>query len=181
MGNDQQAQPPAIVFNVTPDLQTQPEPIDPRLTTPAALNLPVGFIQLPFVFFSTDKAEWTPEGTLLTEWRALSWPFAGIVFWWVAGRGLEAFSAAAGSRRFAIIRPRLHWIEVAVGVCLFVLGSGAGLMYAFGRNPSGLMTDWVFATGAGLWAVFGAILVVARLLQWRIRRLARLQGIAYAP
>jgi hypothetical protein len=181
LGNDESRPQPAIVLNATPDLPAPPEPVDIRLTAPAALNLPVGFVQVPFVLFSPDKTEWAPEGMLLEEWRGLSWPFLGLVFWWVAGRGLEAFFAAAGRRRFAIIRPPLHWIEVTVGLCLFVMGSVAGLMYAFGRNPFVLMRDWVFAAGAGLWAVLGAVIVVARLLQWRLRRLARIQGIAYVP
>jgi len=181
LGNDQSRPQPAIVLNVTPALPAQPEPLEIRLTTPAALNLPVGFIQVPFVLFSPDRTEWAPDTMLLGEWRALSWPFLGLIFWWVAGRGLEAFFAAARGRRFAIIRPPLHWIEGTVGLSLFVLGSVAGLMFAFDLNPFVLMRDWVFAAGAGLWAVLGAVIVVARLLQWRIRRLARLQGIAYVP
>jgi hypothetical protein len=171
---------PAMVLNVTPESQTQ-HPVDPRLTAAAALNLPVGALQLPFVFFTADKAEWAPEGMLLTEWRALSWPFVGLIFWWVAGRGLEAFSAAAGSRRFAIIRPPLHRIEVTIGLILFLAGSAAGALYAFDRDPAGLMTDKTFAAGAGLWAVLGSVIVVARLLQWRIRRRARIEGLAYVP
>jgi len=170
-----------MVFNVTPDAQNPPPGIDPRLTTPAALNLPIGFVQVPFVFFSPEKAEWVPDGMLLSEWRALSWPFAGVIFWWLAGRGLEGFSAAAGSFRFAIIRPPLHWMEVIVGACLLLLGGAASVMFATGRNSYGLISDWVFAAGAGLWALLGAIVIVARLLQWRIRVRARIQGIAYVP
>ena len=180
-GNDQPRPQPAMVLNVTPDVPASPQPVDPRLTAPAAFNLPVGFVQAPFVFFSPDKTEWAPEGMLLSEWRAVTWPFIGIIFWWLAGRGLEAFSAAASSRRYAIIRPPLHRIEVTLGLCLLALGSAAGLLFALGHNPLGLITDWVFAAGAGLWAVLGAVIVAARLLQWRIRRRARIQGIAYVP
>lgn len=177
----QSNQQPAVVINVPPGLLPAPQPVDLHLATPAALNLPVGFIQVPFVLLSPDHTEWTPENMSLAEWRGLSWPFLGLVFWWLAGRGLEAFSAAAGHGRFAIIRPPLRSVDVTVGLSLFTMGSAAGLMYAFDQNPFLLMKDWVFATGAGLWAVLGAIIVVARLLQWRIRRRARAQGIAYVP
>ena len=170
---------PAMLLNITPEEPAQP--VDPRLTTPAALNLPVGFAQLPFVLLSQDRAEWTPEGMLLPEWRALSWPFAGILIWWLVGRGLEAFLAAARSRRFAIIRPPLHNVEVAIGLAVLVAGSALSMLYLVGRNPSGLVTDPLLAAGAGFWAVLGATMVFARVLQWRIRRRARMDGIAYVP
>jgi len=169
---------PAMILNVVPD--TAPEPIDPRLTLPAALNLPVGCAQLPITFLS-GQTEWVPEGMLVHEWRALSWPFVGMFFWWLAGRGLEAFGAAVSSRRFAIIRPPLHWAEVVVAACLFVFGAGSGLLFAWGRNPTGLITDRNFAVGAGLWALLGGVTVAARLFQWQIRRRARAEKVAYAP
>jgi hypothetical protein len=56
-----------------------------RMRVPVLLSFPV----VP------DKREWTPRGMLPEEWRALTWPFAGILFWWCAGRGIAAAAAQA--------------------------------------------------------------------------------------
>ena len=62
-----------------------------RRTVPVALNLPVLLVQLPYyVVLNPEKREWVPKGMSFEVWRALSCPFAGMLFWWFAGRGIEA-------------------------------------------------------------------------------------------
>lgn len=179
LGGDQTAPASQIIINVTPpSSQPKPElnPFEMRLTAPAALNLPAGLVQVPFVALTPDKTEWVPSGMWFREWRAVSWPFAGIVFWWLAGRGLEALSAA----RERLIRPILRPGEVVAGLALFVAGVAACIVLA----DKGLATppaDLLLAAGGVLWAILGAVIVAAAILQSRIRRQARLQGIAYVP
>ena len=67
---------------------------DLRLRVPVMLNFPVLIPQLPYILVNSEKREWVPRGMLAEVWRALSWPFAGILFWWCAGRGIEALRAA---------------------------------------------------------------------------------------
>src|SRR5882724_13188324 len=86
----------------TIDIEVPPSPqreqeldwFDIRLRAPASLNLPVGIVQLPYVISNPAKTEWVPRGMFSQMWRAVSWPFVGIVFWWMAGRGVEGLVAA---------------------------------------------------------------------------------------
>ena len=89
-----------------------------RNKVPMALNLPVFFLQLPYVILNPEKREWIPEGMSFDVWRALSWPFVGMVFWWFAGRGIEALCAALQS----MVRPRIGWVETLFAGILVVIG-----------------------------------------------------------
>src|SRR5689334_4419361 len=57
-----------------------------RMRVPVVLNFPVAVAQVPYVLVT--RREWVPRGMLIEVWRALIWPFAGIAFWWLAGRGI---------------------------------------------------------------------------------------------
>ncbi len=150
---------------------------DMRLSAPAAVNLPAGLIQLPYILAGSSRAEWVPNGMWYGEWRAISWPFIGLVFWWIAGRGLEALLAA----RQHLIRPGLHWAEVTTGVLLFIGGAVVCVGLSLDRNPIGVPADTLLAVGGALWSILGAVIVTARILQWGLRRMARQQGVAYVP
>jgi len=54
-----------------------------RMEIPAALNFPVLIAQLPYIV--PLRREWVPLGMLREEWRVVSWPLAGIFFWWPCG------------------------------------------------------------------------------------------------
>ena len=41
-----------------------------RNKVPMALNLPVFFLQLPYVILNPEKREWIPEGMSFDVWRA---------------------------------------------------------------------------------------------------------------
>lgn len=167
-----------IVLDVSPIAPRRDQPLDAlRMTMPAALNIPVGFIQIPFMLDNPARSEWAPTGMWIREWRAVSWPIVGMIFWWIAGRSLESISA--GMRYFAasekeeaarryLLAPNLRPIEVAIGAALVVVGIGT--CYVLTSGLLGLATDYVLAAGAGLWALLGLIIIGAGILQWRVRR-----------
>jgi hypothetical protein len=143
-----------------------------RLWTPVAVNLPVMIISAPYAALSPNKEEWTPPGMYFKFWRAITWPIVGMAFWWLAGRGIEGFLDALRKR----IRPRISWCEF--GMAMLVLACGAvilgGLLFV---RDFRVDMPWVMFVASGLWALLGTTTAVARIMQWRIRRVARLCGI----
>ena len=57
-----------------------------RLTAPAALNIPAGFIGL-------GRTNLVPGGVQRELWLSVTWPLAGLIFWWIAGRAIDALRA----------------------------------------------------------------------------------------
>jgi hypothetical protein len=136
-----------------------------RMRVPVVLNFPVVLAQLPYIVASPNKREWTPGGMLPEEWRAMTWPFAGILFWWCAGRGMEALQAT----RRSVVAPRLTWVETALAVVLFLVGLATLVGIATSTPDDRHDIQFLaFVAGALLWGIFGAIVVAARLLQRRI-------------
>jgi hypothetical protein len=84
----------AIVIPKRPTSQPRVElaSFEKRKWMPSVLNLPSGLIQLPYVILNPEKEEWVPLGVDVMTWRAISWPLLGILFWWSAGRGMEALT-----------------------------------------------------------------------------------------
>jgi hypothetical protein len=183
LGTEPMADSTEIMLDVTAIDRRRDQPLDldaVRMTAPAALNIPVGFIQIPFMLDNPSRSEWTPPGMWIREWRAVSWPFVGMIFWWIAGRSLEGISA--GVRYFAgpekeeaarlyRLAPKLRPIEVAIGGALVVLGIGT--CYVLTSGLLGLATDYVLAAGAALWVFLGLTIVIAGIVQWRVRRAER--------
>jgi hypothetical protein len=181
-----------VVLDVTPFTPREEQRLDldaVRLTAPSALNIPVGFIQIPFMMANPDRSEWVPQGMWKREWRAVSWPFVGIIFWWMAGRGLEALfaglrffanSAKEEAQRHYSLAPKLHWMEIVIGSSLVAVGGATCYVLASGRGLLGLATDYVLAAGAGLWTVLGLIMVSAGFVQWRVRAVERRGALAAA-
>ena len=103
-------------------------------------------------------------------WRAVTWPLLGMVFWWIAGRGVDALVAA----RQKALSPRIGWTETVVG---FVLGAG-GLVgaIAFLLTAGADLYDRDLQramSAAGMWGLLGSLTVSARAVQWRMRKAAR--------
>jgi hypothetical protein len=135
------------------------------LTAVAALNLPAGLVQLPYAIFSPEHTNWMPAGMDFKVWRAVTWPFIGLVFWWLPGRGIEALSAI----KYRQLLPRIGWAETIVG--FLVMAAGATLLIGFLFVPPADRADLKkFAAAGGLWALLGGLSVVARIAQWRLRR-----------
>jgi len=136
-----------------------------RKTAPMALNFPVLIVQLPYVIASPTKREWVPRGMFFDVWRALSWPFVGMLFWWFSGRGVEALSAA----RRSVGLPRISWVETIFALILFCIGLVA-LIGILTSTPDDRRDIQFLALVAGglLWGVLAAVTIAARFQQWRI-------------
>jgi len=132
-----------------------------RLIAPELLNIPLVF---------TGLARWdtVPRGFIPEFWRALTWPFVGLIFWWIAGRGIDALLAL----RSRVAFPAITWIETAIASLVAIL-SGI-LCVSFFRDLTMrtiIIFPWKAAfTGFALWTLLGAVTVCARIAQWRLRR-----------
>jgi hypothetical protein len=137
------------------------------MRVPVLLNFPVMVAELPYILSSPAKREWTPNGRLLEVWRALTWPIVGMLFWWCAGRGIEAL---LGIRR-SVMSPRLTWVETAFAALLLLIGV-ATLIGIVTSTPDDRRDVQFLALIAGgvLWGILAGTTVTARVLQWRIRK-----------
>lgn len=138
-----------------------------RTSIPALLNLPGAFLGLA-------RTASAPKGMLPEFWRAISWPVVGIVFWWIAGRSIEALAA---SRR-RLLAPIIVWLEVLVAS--LVIAFSSALCVGFILDPS-IREEFIYpwrltAVAAGLWILLGAATISARVVQWRIRRQLRIEA-----
>jgi hypothetical protein len=128
------------------------------------LNIPAGLIQLPYAIKNPTKQEWMPEGIDGGIWRAITWPFLCIPFWWIAGRAVDALKAL--SQR--LLSPRISLMETVIGS--FWLASGMLLFISFlimaGVKKDANLTR--IAAAGGLWICLGALPVVARVSQRRL-------------
>jgi hypothetical protein len=130
---------------------------------PLMLNLPSGLVQLPYVILNPAKEDWRPRGINLRTWRVISWPIIGILFWWCAGRGIEAL--IAGRRR--LVNPQITWPETVVAAVLFLFcGVTAVSLPLSGHDKSFPLILWVL--GSGTWALLAGLTIAARVLQWRL-------------
>jgi hypothetical protein len=141
---------------------------DVRTKAPLALNFPVLIAQLPYIIIvSPAKREWVPKGMPPDIWRALSWPFAGILFWWFLGRSVEALSTA----RRSVVHPRISWIETAFAVIL--LGTGLVTLIGILTTTPDDRSDLQFmalVAGGLLWGILAIITITARFLQRRVAK-----------
>ena len=157
-------EPVHLDIRLTADTKT-PQEIDAekllemRISAPAVLNIPCSL-------FGLMRRETVPRGMLPEFWRSLSWPFFGIVFWWIAGRGIEALVA---SRR-RLLSPAITWIEVFVASLVIVPGVSIWLLFISG-DRAGFVFPWPTALiASAMWILLGGATITARIAQWRIRR-----------
>jgi hypothetical protein len=143
----------------TPEETNALELSEIRISAPAVLNMPCALLGLA-------RREAVPRGMLAKFWRSVSWPFFGIVFWWIAGRGIEALVAA----RRRLLCPAITWLEVLVASLVVALGALILALFLSG-DRSGFVFSWPSAVAASvLWILLGGTTIVARIAQWRIRR-----------
>ena len=138
-----------------------------RLWGPVLLNLPAMWLDLPTVFLTNGKNEWVPTGMSFQYWRALAWPAVGILLWWLAGRGVEALTAAFKG----LASPVIIWPEIVAAILMDIVGA-FGLVAPIEEDVrSDLVFPWGFLCAAGaLWLLAGSAIIAARIAQWRIRR-----------
>jgi len=150
---------------------------DLRMAVPPMLNLPVGIVQLPYVLLhrTPEGKEWLPRGMMFTTWRALSWPIFGVFFWWLAGRGVDAFRAA----RKSILVPRITMPETIFAVIFLALGVVA-IVGTLTSTPDDRhdVNFLAFLAGGVLWGIIAGIAITARFLQWRLRKRSNLPALA---
>ena len=138
-----------------------------RMRVPVALNFPVAIAQLPYVIAIPDKREWVPQGFMTETWRAVSWPFAGVFFWWIVGRSIEALRSTSK----AVISPRVTLAET-VFAAIFVCIGVAAFVGLLTSTPDDRNDVQFVALSAGglLWGILASITITTCVFQWRIRR-----------
>lgn len=164
-----------IDFAFTPAQQRQMDIAQIRFDLPASLNLPAGFLQVPYAAFSAEKTDWIPKNidpviSYLPFWRALTWPVLGILFWWMVGRSFEALIAI----RAHLVIPRILWIEAISGLAIWFLAGGLFIMTITDTGPWSEKNQ-MLGLGSGLWTILGALITVTYIIQWRLRRRAKNQ------
>jgi hypothetical protein len=142
------------------------EGLEKREWVPIMLNLPSGLVQLPYAILNPTKEEWMPRGMDFKTWRVISWPLIGILFWWCAGRGLDALPAA----RRHLIHPRIAWFETVVGAVLFLFCAVIAIGIPICAGVDNDFPMKLFVAGSGTWAVLGGMMTAARVAQRRVVR-----------
>lgn len=166
--------PPIIERTMVADCLRWSPKQDFFLSSAVALNIPAGLIQLPYSMNTPTKREWSPKGMNDLLWRAVTWPFLCIPFWWIAGRAIDALTFV----KHQLARPRIGLLETAIGsiwiaVCALLF---VGFLVMAGVKKDPELTR--IAAASGLWALLGALSVIAR---FRQKRLHGLQKAAATP
>ncbi|MGC2695645.1 MAG: hypothetical protein WA738_07625 [Candidatus Angelobacter sp.] len=161
--------PPIIEQTMMADCQRWSPKQNFLLTSIVALDIPAGLIQLPYSMNSPTKHEWTPKGMDDQIWRALTWPFLCIPFWWIAGRAIDALTA----EKHRLLTPRIGLTETAIGSIWVAVGA---LLFVSFLVMAGVKKDpdlTRIAAAGGLWALLGALSLIARFRQKRLPRLQK--------
>jgi hypothetical protein len=134
------------------------------LSSVVALNIPAGLIQLPYSMNTPTKRTWSPKGMNDLIWRAISWPFLCLPFWWIAGRAIDALTA----EKYRFAKPRIGLTETTIGSIWAAVGAllFLGFLIAAGVKKDPGLTR--IAAAGGLWALLGALSLIARFRQKRL-------------
>jgi hypothetical protein len=138
------------------------------LWIPSMLNLPSALVQIPQAIWSSTHQAWAPKYMDFLTWRAISWPVIGVLFWWVAGRGVDALIAA----RHRLISPSISWAETALAAATVACGAIFCMLPFVGKiDPDDAGRSWHLLSMAGaMWVLLGCSTIAARVVQWRCRR-----------
>jgi hypothetical protein len=156
--------PPFVVDLSNPELQRQVERLQAREWAVAILNLPGSLPDMTYAILSPAQAEWTPRGMFMWTWRDLSWPVIAILFWWIAGRSMEALLSA----RRRVLLPKISWWEVVVSIPAGAFGAIFAVLV--GANHTEFPVWKLLVALSTIWFVLGISTLVAYFVQWRIRR-----------
>ena len=99
-------------------------------------------------------------------WRELSCPIIGILFWWLAGRSIEALLFS----RHKILLPKIRWREVVVSLPALAFGAIWAVGLCIDQSARTEFPFWMpLAIFGSMWLVLGASTSLAYFLQWRLR------------
>jgi hypothetical protein len=131
------------------------------------LNAPGALVHLPEILLGAGRGIWKPPGMDFRTWQAVTSSAFATLFWWMAGRAVEALQALKSRQS----RPQITWLETIVGGLIM---SGGAFLFSAGV-VAGLFIDhegqsFHFAAVGGLWALLGSLSVIARFRQWRLRK-----------
>jgi hypothetical protein len=107
-------------------------------------------------------------------WGSLTWPLFGVLFWWIAGRSIDALLAA---RRHNLM-PVIRWFELLVAL---VEVAGCSLLCAgFITDPS-FRAEFIYPWGPAFaasvfWIFLGATTFAAFFVQRRLRKRLRISS-----
>ncbi len=149
----------------SPEIERSIRNTNRRLWAPMLMNSPAMIVVLPFVIHNPAKTEWTPNGMNFKKWRAISWPFIGLIFWWIAGRGFEALFAV----RRSVIHPAISLVETGVGLVLSLGGVMIFIAALGGADSDGDVPKVAICVSGVVWICLGASVVIARFAQRKIR------------
>ena len=101
-------------------------------------------------------------------WRAISWPLIGILFWWIAGRGIDAL---IGARR-RIMNPSIGWAETAVSIVALACGVIFCMLPFMVESENDRYGPWwqLLCIAGAIWVLLGGATIAARFVQFRVRR-----------
>ena len=142
-----------------------------HLRVPMALDLPALLVQTPYVLLTSARTVPRPGSIPLLEWNAAFLPFAGLVFWWSAGRGLEALLASAKKT----IAPRITRLETIGALAMLFIGV-VMVVVTF----SGAIEENSFMSGSAgfaLWAGLSVPLLLAKYAQRKLEKLTQEGGV----
>jgi hypothetical protein len=137
-----------------------------RLQTPALLNLPVAVVALPYAIFSPTKNDWVPPGMQVRTWRAISWPFVGLIFWWVVGVSIDALFSARQDR----IHPKVRWSHSVISLAALACGVMFLLLpFCVSADTDSPILTKAMGLAGGLWVLLSCSTFVALIIQRRLR------------
>ena len=156
---------PALTPEQQRELDAERDREEMYIRAPLVLNFPVVIAQLPYILASPAKREWIPEGMFPEVWRALSWPLAGVLFWWWMGRAFEALNATRGG----VLQPRLGWIDTGFAAILVLLGvvSFIGIVTSTFDDRKDIQFMALMAGGL-FWGALAEVVILTRIRQRRI-------------
>jgi len=157
----------SIPFELSdPDLKAKVNEMELREWIVTTLNMPGSLPDMVYGIASPAHQEWTPRGMFFWTWRDLSWPIIGLLFWWIAGRSLEALLVA----RNRIVRPKIGWWEVLLSLPVLAYGGVMAVMMSLDPSAREELPWVLFFVFGTMWFLLGASNVVAFAAQWRLRR-----------
>lgn len=134
-----------------------------RLLFPKYLNFPVWFFDLPFMGLIYPESPDRHVHDKRQSLQAVTWPLAGVLFWWMAGRGIEALFM-----RKRLLVPRIGPPEITAAIAILISGIPVAIFGLSGQGQD--LNSKFFRGGAALWSLMAVIIIAGGILQSRIRK-----------